>query len=273
MRQNVCMRSGFSLVELSIVLVILGLLTGGILAGQSLIRAAELRSVTSEADRYRTAAHTFRDKYFYIPGDFNAATKFWGIRTGSSSTTGSDNACVSVLNVASGTCNGNGDGRIGDNAGPWALPYNLSERFLFWQHLGLAGLIEGSYSGSVYNTSGANSPQGYSPANMPPSRLSGAFWYASYNFPGIPSGFTDYVATSNVLAPNPYSGVPSVMTPAEAWNIDIKTDDGKPGYGWTYAYKSTSGGMPNCVTTDLAATAEYRVQDSSKICSLIFRLD
>lgn len=57
-------KRGFSLVELSIVLVILGLLTGGILAGQSLIRAAELRAVSTEYSRYATAVQSFRDKYF-----------------------------------------------------------------------------------------------------------------------------------------------------------------------------------------------------------------
>lgn len=67
------MTRGFSLVELSIVLVILGLLTGGILAGQSLIRAAELRSVTTEYGRWVTAMHSFRDKYMAIPGDMRDA--------------------------------------------------------------------------------------------------------------------------------------------------------------------------------------------------------
>ena len=46
------MKQGFSLVELSIVLVILGLLTGGILAGQNLIRAAELRAVTTQINNF-----------------------------------------------------------------------------------------------------------------------------------------------------------------------------------------------------------------------------
>ena len=53
------MTKAFSLVELSIVLVILGLLTGGILAGQNLIRAAELRSVITEFKTYQTAVMTF----------------------------------------------------------------------------------------------------------------------------------------------------------------------------------------------------------------------
>ncbi|MBY6117485.1 prepilin-type N-terminal cleavage/methylation domain-containing protein [Mameliella alba] len=72
-------RSGFSLVELSIVLVILGLLIGGVLTGQNLIRAAELRSVMTEFKTYQTAVMTFRDKYFALPRDMTNATDFfWG---------------------------------------------------------------------------------------------------------------------------------------------------------------------------------------------------
>jgi prepilin-type N-terminal cleavage/methylation domain-containing protein len=67
---------GFSLVELSIVLVILGLLTGGILAGQSLIRAAELRSITTQFNQYVSATQSFRDKYMALPGDMPNATRF-----------------------------------------------------------------------------------------------------------------------------------------------------------------------------------------------------
>src|SRR6478736_3210874 len=94
------MRKGFSLVELSIVLVILGLLTGGILAGQSLIRAAELRAVGTEYGRYATATQTFRDKYLALPGDFKDATRFWNrlnsnadCVTSSSTTVGSPGVC------------------------------------------------------------------------------------------------------------------------------------------------------------------------------------
>ena len=70
-------QQGFSLVELSIVLVILGLLVGGILSGQSLIRASELRSVTTEYQTYVTSLGTFRDRYFALPGDLSNAASFW----------------------------------------------------------------------------------------------------------------------------------------------------------------------------------------------------
>lgn len=69
---------GFSLIELSIMLVILGLLVGAVTAGQSLIRASELRSVTTDIERYRAGIATFRDKYFGLPGDLLNATSFWG---------------------------------------------------------------------------------------------------------------------------------------------------------------------------------------------------
>jgi prepilin-type N-terminal cleavage/methylation domain-containing protein len=66
--------SAFSLVELSIVLVILGLLVGGVLSGQSLIRAAALRSVTNDYSRYSAAVNTFKDKYFPAPATAPVAT-------------------------------------------------------------------------------------------------------------------------------------------------------------------------------------------------------
>lgn len=61
------MRRAFSLVELSIVLVILGLLVGGILAGRALIHASELRGVHTEFNQYKTAVMAFRNKYLLYP--------------------------------------------------------------------------------------------------------------------------------------------------------------------------------------------------------------
>lgn len=84
---------GFSLVELSIVLVILGLLTGGILSGQSLIRAAELRSVVTDIQQIQTSIYSFRDRYMALPGDMKDATDFWGIAGGSN---GNNDACYTV---------------------------------------------------------------------------------------------------------------------------------------------------------------------------------
>jgi prepilin-type N-terminal cleavage/methylation domain-containing protein len=130
---------GFSLVELSIVLVILGLLTGGILAGQSLIRASELRAVTTEYQRYATATQTFRDKYFALPGDFRDATRFWQRMTNTADCITNSTAAVN----AAGSCDGDADAFIEAAA----AASQSGEMFHYWRQLALAGLVEGTYSG------------------------------------------------------------------------------------------------------------------------------
>lgn len=132
-------QSGFSLVELSIVLVILGLLTGGILGGQALIRAAELRSVSTEYQRWTTATQTFRDKYFALPGDMTNATAFWGALDGNN---GIGPDCRGE-STGLPTCNGDGNGRIESNT---ESAVSTHEKWLIWRHLVNAGLIEGSYT-------------------------------------------------------------------------------------------------------------------------------
>ena len=249
------MTRGFSLVELSIVLVILGLLTGGILAGQSLIRASELRAVSTEYQRYITAAQSFRDKYFAIAGDMPTATKFWG----------DDNAVcpdAAIANGTPGTCNGNGNGlvRIGS-----LEPY---EQHRMWQQLALAGLIEGSYTGTPGPAGASHVVVGQ---NAPRSKLSNSGW-------GI-EAYPDYAGDGgwyafkygNVLTfgaqgatENPTN---AALTPEEAWNIDTKLDDGRPAYGkvlairWATCTFSTSFSDYN---------KEYRLNDKSQACALGF---
>ena len=99
----------FSLVELSIVLVILGLLTGGVLTGQSLIKAAELRSVTTELNQWQTVVNTFKGKYFAIPGDMSNAHLFWGSAGGSGFI---DDGCESATGTGTQTCSGDGNGLL-----------------------------------------------------------------------------------------------------------------------------------------------------------------
>lgn len=153
------LRSGFSLVELSIVLVILGLLVGGVLTGQSLIRASELRKFMNTMERYKAATYTFRDKYFALPGDMNNAKQFWG-------SAGTGTACRGVdsttLADPKNTCDGDGDGNIR----PSSVNNYSWEIFRYWQHLANAGLIEGSYTGI---TSGGGAQMGHSPGWNSPS--------------------------------------------------------------------------------------------------------
>jgi prepilin-type N-terminal cleavage/methylation domain-containing protein len=248
------MQKAFSLVELSIVLVILGLLTGGILAGQSLIRASELRSYTADITRYSTAYMTFRDQYSALPGDISSATAYWGVLAG----TGSDAACQNTAATGLPTCNGSGDGRIVTNT------VTFDERFRFFQHLANAGLIEGSYTGktndatpgSFYYTLGVNVPSlkggaTHTPLNYAtPSPVSPGV----YAFPSIPAG--NYMEFR----------MDKMMTPEEAWGIDTKLDDGKPGYGMVLGPQSSWTYGLGCTTTDDPATSVYALTSSAKVC-------
>src|SRR6185369_14283711 len=69
---------GFTLIEMSIVLVIIGLVVGGVLAGQDLIRTTTLNAVVSEKTKLSIAVVTFRNKYGSLPGDSPGAVQMWG---------------------------------------------------------------------------------------------------------------------------------------------------------------------------------------------------
>jgi len=252
-------QSGFSLVELSIVLVILGLLTGGILGGQALIRAAELRSLSAEVQRYTTAVRTFQDKYFAMPGDMANATAFWGKSAADCNT-------QSGVAATPGTCNGNGNGIL-DIA---SAVSGTGEVFRGWQHMALAGLIEGNYTG---NSGAASTYDPDAGINAPASRLSNGIWgYGYYDNSTILNTYNFNYDMRNWFVvgsqdDNVYPDGP-LLKPEEAWNIDSKLDDGLPGVGRiiTNLVNLCSNG-----TSSSDRGAVYLLNNSAANCSLSIR--
>ncbi|MFZ4542093.1 MAG: type II secretion system protein [Rickettsiales bacterium] len=253
---------GFSLVELSIVLVILGLLVGGILSGQSLIRASQLRGITTEQQRHFAAIHTFRDKYFMLPGDMNNATSFWG--------KDNVNCAAHTGTVATpGTCNGDADGQFD----MWDENYRL------WQHLANAGLIEGSFLGYVSPATSATTPTIAS--QVPTSKVSSnAYWTAAYisqlgtinhefGYAAVPDIRSNYVLLSN--RSSGWWLNPNVLKPEEAWNIDTKTDDGKPFTG-SVRSSNWNSAVASCLESN-TATSNYNLTSSTNLCPLGFILN
>ncbi|WP_207212463.1 type II secretion system protein [Sphingobium cupriresistens] len=253
------MRAAFSLVELSIVLVILGLLTGGILAGQSLIRAAELRAIPTEYDRWVAATQVFRDRYMALPGDMRNATAFWGFVAGNAS----DNyttSCNTTPSTDMRTCNGNGDGKSEASI----------EGFRFWQHLANAGLAEGNFTGM---DDGGFSVIG---KNIPASKFGGGSgWqrhYISSPYAGTTHTFAGKYGSLFVFgkpSPSDYSLRSGVLGAQELWNIDTKMDDGRPATGNVRAYNYG----PPCTDTAADPTnmnAQYQLDSNTRACAAYF---
>lgn len=257
------MKRAFSLVELSIVLVILGLLVGGVLSGQSLIRAAELRTISSDFARYHAAVYTFRDKYFAMPGDMANATSFWGDQA-----TGPD-ACASgaTADGTPGTCNGNGDGLIQIGL----------EMHRAWQQMALGGLIEGNYTGQNGGGTGCGSTcDAIAGVNAPRGRLNnGGYSFVlvgqdtvsdANNFFSTTLGGTFNVISFGTKTPNFWYFNP-IIKPEEAWGLDTKLDDGRPQSGKLYPRRNSL-----CTTTTDPVTAEYALSVTADNCSLFYRI-
>jgi len=253
------MRYAFSLVELSIVLVILGLLTGGILAGKSLIRAAELRSVSTEYQRYTSAVYAFRDRYFALPGDMTNATSVWGKdATNCNGNTGNPNT--------PGTCNGNGDGLISLSG----VVGGTVEAYQAWKQLALAGLVEGSYTG--LGGGPTISTEGALGVNRPASRAGGGAGWGLFYYGTISSHFAisdnaygnAFVFAGDFPGTSPYH---YVITPEEAWNIDTKLDDGKPQTGKIWAI---FWALCTTAASSSAINGDYKLTETNAYCSLIW---
>lgn len=115
-------QTGFTLVEIAIVLVIVGVLMGGILKGQELIASARLKSLAQDFRSIPLLIHSYQERFRALPGDDPAA---------------SGHLCPSA--TAGCTTAGDGNGVIG---GDWR-DVAASEAFLFWQHVRLAGFASG----------------------------------------------------------------------------------------------------------------------------------
>lgn len=260
-------KAGFSLVELSIVLVILGLLVGGILTGQNLIKAAELRAVTTEYAALQTAVNLFQDKYFALPGDMPNATAFWGRADG---VAGSGQCADPDGDEGTGTqtCNGDGSGTITTSKSA----ATLNETFRFWQHLANAGLIEGQYTG--VDSGGGNPEHAIPGENVPVSKYANGGWSAYHRVDDL--GDVNWYATTYgnyyTLGAGGTPQWPSagLFTPEEAWNIDTKTDDGQPALGQVMAFFNAVGGC-SLATSKTDLTAGYDLAKDAVSCALVFR--
>ncbi|MEO5327145.1 MAG: type II secretion system GspH family protein [Magnetococcus sp. THC-1_WYH] len=113
-------QSGFSLIEIAIVLVIIGLLLGGVMKGQTMVQNAKIKRIATDTQAVQSAIHAYTDTYWQLPGDDNGATARFGLHATASQ--------------------GNSDGVI---AGNFDSSTAGDESQLAWNHLRCANLIKG----------------------------------------------------------------------------------------------------------------------------------
>jgi prepilin-type N-terminal cleavage/methylation domain-containing protein len=137
--------AGFTLIELSIVLVIIGLLAGAISIGRDLISAAEVRAQISQIEKYQTAVNTFRGKYGYLPGDIPdpTASQYGFQARGQYAGEGDGNGILEGIYLDQP--NNNGGYLLG-----------TGESTVAWVDLSASKLIEGSFNAASTHTGDAN---------------------------------------------------------------------------------------------------------------------
>lgn len=267
-------RSGFSLLEVMVVLTIIGLLTGGIIAGSKLIQTSKLRSVISQTMGYSMAMQQFREQYGELPGDFTQAVRIWGRADGNTDLTGNCAAAGTDAGNGRSTCNGNGNGSISGN-----------EQFRAWQQMANAGLIAGNFtglngSGGIYHpVPGSNAPAGALKYSVYAIGSGGTLVSDATYFDG---NYDNYM----LLGQRDTSSWPMniLFTPKEASDIDIKSDDGAPAFGYVTTLRGTflNNNGRSCVAPnagDVAGTdpygtdpgtSKYRRDEKSTLCYLYF---
>ncbi len=237
-------RSGFTLAEISIVMIIIGLLISGVLISRDMIQTAELRTIISERSSFIGAYKEFVDKYQAIPGDMNNATSIW-----------------------SGVSNGGGNGMIGS----WtnAAVGSQSEWFGAWQHLANAGLIDGQYSGTAGGGGASDAVIG---TNVPASKSGKGGWTLLWMVSNTDNNFSYATSpiSSHVLvygaATASYFTDTAIISPISAKDIDIKTDDGMPFRGSTRVKRNTA---TTCAVSN-AVTSDYLLTSETQACQLMF---
>jgi prepilin-type N-terminal cleavage/methylation domain-containing protein len=238
-------KQAFSLVELSIVIIIMGLLVASVTVGRDLIQAASLRATISQLGNYDAAVNTFELKYNGFPGDLDNASRR-GLTT-------SKTSCAAGY-VA--TChNGDGDGYLED-ANSFATNVSGDAELItgeggwFWEHIYKAGFADAAYSGdqdlAVIGTEFPKAKSG-----------GGISVYGSGNINYYHIGAANSVGTG--------ARFQNIFEPEDAFSIDNKLDDGLPFSGFVIATSSDCASNPDqfsCVD-GLITTADNGFETSS----------
>ena len=212
-------QAGFTLVEIAIVLVVIGLLLGGILKGQQLINSARVRNLADQNTSIQAAYYGFIDRFRNLPGDMKAADACTNI--------GSD---VDANCSGTPTVGGDGNGRID----------TVAEASAVWAHLSVAGFLNGVYKGTT--TTAATYLTGVATGDIPPNAFQGPIMLAHSSAYKNSSGVTRLT----------YSFGGNIPVPILR-DLDQKLDDGAAGTG----VLRSSSSVTDASSDTFAAIVQY----------------
>ena len=243
---------GFTLVELAVVMIIVGLLIGGILKGQEMIANAQLTSTVAQAKAFDAAVSTFRDQYQSLPGDIVA---------GRLANCGA--VCAQALTP--------GDNAIGGQAGA-AQADLANENGAAWAQMAAADLITGVDQSAVPGS--APTPG----VSIPAASITSSSWQIG-TLP-VATALTSQIAGTNPRAGHymvldnsgvaASSAATASLTPAQAARIDSKMDDGSPNTGSVIGMGGAAGAA-TCADTN-AAGGVYNEALTDTLCGLYVRV-
>jgi len=227
-------QSGFTLIEIAIVLVIIGLLLGGVLKGQELINSAKVKNLATDFRNIPVFIYGYQDKFKALPGDDPGVVAHVG---GTLATTG-------------GTV---GNGLI---EGAWNSYTKTDESYLFWQHVRLAGLAPGA---TTLPTGTAIAGDGYKPVNAVGGEI------------GIQSGTSSLILTpmqdaSSVAIRGTYIICSPNILGKFAKQLDIQLDDGNTATGNMLTYDVTFGAAPYALGKSATPTTSIADADIVVVC-------
>ncbi len=213
---------GFTLIEMSIVLVIIGLIIGGIVKGQEVVNNARVKLQLSQIDAVRGAVYTFQDRYAFLPGDLSGVNNF--SFTGLTSVTdGNQDGVIGTI----------GGGALNDNADD-----SSTEMPIAWMELAAADLLAGIALEPANSTLSKNvSSSGTSATGAVYAGKIGG----TYLWLGSLSNTTAGVTATMLRIQGNTHGVPTAgIKVADASGVDAKYDDGNPGTGTIIVNQATN---------------------------------
>lgn len=234
--KNFCNR-GFTLIELSIVLIIIAVIAGAITEGANLLDVTKRSSIISDMRKYAEAYDSFKEKYRTPPGDYTGK--------------------IIGSNTYGENCTGNGDGYINYGGS------NAVEKYCAWYQMAEAGFVEGNYTGQAAKS-------------VPLGPYTNTYYtITDYVLPSTNYGNVDAIILGRYRSAGAlFDG--GVLKPEQAYKIDEKLDNVAPLNRRLWAFHGSDKASTTCINYTADGNYDndtYNLSSTDEACYIIYLMD